>query len=148
MANYTFTVEQGSSRQFTLFVFGLSPDLSGKLFCNGQETPSTITTTSNYITVAIPSSISSVLPANYRIDVSDDEWETSKTVVRGKIYLHATAQDEPDEPPVSGEYATLDADGDVINGRGEKIRPVVILDQDDELPDTTTDNTLVVRVLP
>lgn len=141
MANYSFTVNEGQDKSFSLGVFGLAAGLDAKLFLDGVERSASITTAANVISVTVPAAISSLLPARYSITAS------GRTIVSGTIYVNRV-EEVPPPGPVTENYATIDADGDVVNGHGEKIRSFLILGQSDPVPESIRDNTVVLRILP
>ena len=156
MANYSFTVDEGTDTTFTVHVYGLVSGMTCKsyLYANDWVLKSEISvqTAKNQITVTIPSSLATTatMPAKYKVEVSKDNWSTSILALTGQIFFEpASTDDEPVTDVDRGEpggVAALDLDGDVINAAGTKIMPVLIIHSGDPIPAGTKDNTLIAEI--
>lgn len=159
MANYSFTVEDGKERSFSINVFGLVPGMAVRPYIYDSSkwldwVDVDIQTSTNVISVTIPASAatSETLPTRYKINVSADGWATTTTAVRGQIYFLAAQPDDPGAGPPDvdrgepGGVAALDADGDVIDADQNKVMPIIVLNPGDPVPPGLRSNTLIVEL--
>lgn len=126
MANYSFSVKEGQAHSFSIRVFGVAPDMSGKMYVEGSLlSGASITTLKNTVSVSIPfGSLPDGDPSlNYRVDLSSDNWQTNTTAIRGTIFVDKVTTSDPDN---NGGF--------------------IVLNATDPLPDNLADRTVVIRI--
>lgn len=155
MTNYSFTVEEGTSPTVSVRSFGLVADMDAKVYFYHsdwvEESGITVETDTNRITITIPGNLatSSNLPSRYKVLVSSDDWETSKTALAGQIFFKRFTPGDPDIDISKGEpggVAALDEDGDVNNSDGAKVMPVVVVSKGAPTPTGLKQNTVIVEL--
>lgn len=156
MANYSFTVVEGSGTVVRIRAYGITDALQAKAFLYRsswvEESTITVNAKLNELVMTIPVGLatSAGLPAKYKITASSDDWDSSHEVAQGQIFFEkketTTAEEEP--VGVAGGVAALDADGDVVNAKGEKVYAnprIITLDLNDPLPEGLQTGTVILR---